>query len=90
MGRGDATDRFVVDCKNIYLAGYKTTALAASWTLMLLALNPGWQAKVREEVMQVTQVLRGGQLPNADTIRKMKTVSELIPNMNYLRRIYGM
>ncbi|KAF8039147.1 hypothetical protein BT93_B1636 [Corymbia citriodora subsp. variegata] len=76
LGGGDTTDRFVVDnCKNIYLAGYETTAVAASWTLMLLASNPGWQAKVREEVMQV---LRGGQLLDADTIRKMKTLTIVI------------
>ncbi|KAF8009000.1 hypothetical protein BT93_J0096 [Corymbia citriodora subsp. variegata] len=81
MGRGEATDRFIVDnCKNIYLAGYETTAFAASWTLMLLASNLRWQAKVREEVMQV---MRSGQLSDADMIRKMKTISERIPNMNY-------
>ncbi|XP_030440750.2 cytochrome P450 714C2-like [Syzygium oleosum] len=75
-GRGDVMDHFVVDnCKNIYLAGYETTAVAASWTLMLLALNPGWQAKVREEVMQL---LRGGQYPDADMIRKMKTLTMVI------------
>lgn len=76
LGCGDATDRFVVDnCKNIYFAGYETTAITAAWTLMLLALNPGWQAKVRKEVMQL---LRGGQLPDADMIPKMKTVNTYI------------
>uniref|UniRef100_A0A7N2LHN0 Cytochrome P450 n=1 Tax=Quercus lobata TaxID=97700 RepID=A0A7N2LHN0_QUELO len=40
----DETDRFIVDnCKNIYLAGYETTAVCATWTLMLLASNPEWQ-----------------------------------------------
>ncbi|KAI6669254.1 hypothetical protein NL676_004139 [Syzygium grande] len=67
-GRGEVTDHFVLDnCKNIYLARYETTAIAASWTLMLLALNLEWQAKVREEVMQL---LRGGQYPDADMIRR--------------------
>ncbi|KAF8009001.1 hypothetical protein BT93_J0097 [Corymbia citriodora subsp. variegata] len=76
MGRSEATDRFIVDnCKNIYLAGYETTAVAASWTLMLLASNPGWQAKVREEVMQV---MHSGQLPDADEIQKMKTLTMVI------------
>ncbi|KAF8007016.1 hypothetical protein BT93_K1119 [Corymbia citriodora subsp. variegata] len=76
LGHGDATDRFVMDnCKNIYLAGYETTAVAASWTLMLLASNPRWQAKVREEVMEL---LRGGQIPDADIIRKMKTLTMVI------------
>ncbi|KAI6669251.1 hypothetical protein NL676_004136 [Syzygium grande] len=76
LGCGEATDRFVVDnCKNIYFAGYETTAITAAWTLMLLASNLGWQAKVRKEVVQL---LRGGQLPDADMIPKMKTVNTYI------------
>ena len=43
----DETHRFIVDnCKNIYLAGYKTTVVSATWTLMLLASNPEWQKKM--------------------------------------------
>ncbi|KAL3718905.1 hypothetical protein ACJRO7_003934 [Eucalyptus globulus] len=76
LGRGDLMDRFIVDnCKIFYLAGYQTTAVAASWTLMLLASNPEWQAKVRDEVVQV---LRGGQFPDADALRKMKTLTMVI------------
>lgn len=68
----DETDRFIVDnCKNIYLAGYETTAVSATWTSMLLASNPEWQARVRAEVIEVC----GGQMPDADMVRKMKTVS---------------
>ncbi|KAH9673506.1 cytochrome P450 714A1 [Citrus sinensis] len=48
------TDRFIVDnCKNIYFAGYETTALSASWTLMLLALHPEWQERVRAEAIEM-------------------------------------
>ena len=66
------TDNFIVDnCKNIYFAGYETTAITASWALLLLALNPHWQDKVREEVVEIC----GGKIPDADMIRKMKTVS---------------
>jgi cytochrome P450 len=69
----DETDRFIVDnCKNIYLAGYETTAVSATWTLMLLASNPEWQQRVRAEVLQLCA---DGQLPDADMVRKMKTVS---------------
>lgn len=67
----DLTDQFIVDnCKNIYFAGHDTTAVTAAWTMMLLASNPDWQRRAREEVVEVC----GGQLPDADMIRKMKIV----------------
>lgn len=68
----DAIDRFVVDnCKNVYLAGYETTAVSATWCLMLLASNPEWQQKVRDEVVRATE----GRIPDYDSTRKMKLVS---------------
>ena len=67
----DAIDSFIVDnCKNIYLADFETTALAATCCLMLLAANPEWQERVRGEVLGVCD----GQAPDSDTIRKMKVV----------------
>ncbi|KAA8550472.1 hypothetical protein F0562_002156 [Nyssa sinensis] len=71
----DAIDRLIVDnCKNIYLAGYETTAVSATWCLMLLAANPEWQARVRAEALEVC----GGQMPDYDMIRKMKQLSMVI------------
>ncbi|XP_022753894.1 cytochrome P450 714C2-like [Durio zibethinus] len=71
----EATDRFVVDnCKNIYLAGYETTAVSAIWCLMLLAANQEWQDNVRTEVLQVC----GGRIPDADMLRKMKQLTMVI------------
>ncbi|RWR80538.1 cytochrome P450 714B3-like protein isoform X1 [Cinnamomum micranthum f. kanehirae] len=47
-GVGKAANRFLVDnCKNIYFAGYETTTVLATWALMLLALNPEWQARAQ-------------------------------------------
>lgn len=67
----DAVDRFVVDnCKNIYLAGYETTAVSATWCLMLLASNPQWQERIRHEVAEVCK----GHLPDYESARKMKLV----------------
>lgn len=69
-----AADRYIVDnCKNIYVAGYETTAASAMWTLMLLAINPEWQTRVREEVQEICQ----GRMPDVDMIRKMKVVSHM-------------
>ncbi|TVU37218.1 hypothetical protein EJB05_10521, partial [Eragrostis curvula] len=49
-GHAAATaEDFVVDnCKNIYFAGYETTAMTAAWCMMLLALHPEWQDQVRD------------------------------------------
>ncbi|GMY23179.1 cytochrome P450 714C2-like [Fagus crenata] len=72
----DETDRFIVDnCKNIYLAGYETTAVSATWTLMLLASNPEWQQRVRAEVRELCA---DGPLLDADMVRKMKTMTMVI------------
>ncbi|XAR60839.1 hypothetical protein NMG60_11034363 [Bertholletia excelsa] len=71
----DAIDRFIVDnCKNIYLAGYETTAVSATWCLMLLAANPAWQDRVRAEVLDISK----GQVPDYDMLRKMKQLTMVI------------
>ena len=68
----DKTGRFIVDnCKNIYQAAYETTAVCATWTMMLLASNPEWQQRVRAEVLEIC----ADRMPDADMVRKMKTVS---------------
>ncbi|KAF8410299.1 hypothetical protein HHK36_002825 [Tetracentron sinense] len=70
-----SADNFIVDnCKNIYFAGHETTAMSACWTLVLLASNPEWQARVRAEVLQ----LCGGLAPDADMLRKMKLLTMVI------------
>ncbi|KAL3517939.1 hypothetical protein ACH5RR_020528 [Cinchona calisaya] len=71
----DSIDQFIVDnCRNIYLAGYETTAVAATWCLMLLAANPEWQERARAEVLDSCE----GQVPDGDMIRKMKLLSMVI------------
>ncbi|KAH7537006.1 hypothetical protein FEM48_Zijuj03G0046300 [Ziziphus jujuba var. spinosa] len=70
-----ATNRYIVDnCRNIYAAGFETTAATAMWTLMLLAINPEWQTRAQEEVQEICQ----GQMPDADMIRKMKVLTMVI------------
>lgn len=64
-------NKFIVDnCKNIYFAGHETTATSASWCLVLLATNPNWQDRARAEVVEICK----GRVPDADMLRKMKTV----------------
>ncbi|XP_021600684.2 LOW QUALITY PROTEIN: cytochrome P450 714C2-like, partial [Manihot esculenta] len=71
----EETDRFIVDnCKNIYMAGWETTAVSASWCLMLLGVNQEWQDRVRAEVLEIC----GGSMPDYDMIRKMKLLHMVI------------
>ncbi|XWS08404.1 hypothetical protein CRYUN_Cryun41cG0077200 [Craigia yunnanensis] len=71
----ESSKRFIVDnCKNIYFAGHESTAVAASWCLMLLALRPEWQSRVRTEVAQVC----GDSLPDADSVSRLKTLTMVI------------
>ncbi|KAJ7965181.1 Cytochrome P450 [Quillaja saponaria] len=71
----ESSKRFVVDnCKNIYFAGHESTAVAASWCLMLLALHPEWQTRIRVEI---TDHCPNG-LEDADSISKLKTVTMVI------------
>ncbi|KAG2395043.1 Cytochrome P450 [Vigna angularis] len=63
----EAIDDFIVDnCKNIYLAGYETTAVSATWCLMLLAANPDWQDRVRAEVTEICS----GRIPDFSMLDK--------------------
>lgn len=74
--REDALNKFIVDnCKNMYLAGYGSTAVTSSWCLMLLATNPEWQTRVRTEVLQVC---KGAQVPTADMLLQMKQLTMVI------------
>lgn len=73
-------DQFILDnCRSIYFAGSETTALTASWTLMLLALHPEWQERVRVEIAEVCgdddDQLRQC-LKDTDKLNKLKTVLE--------------
>ncbi|XP_047947535.1 cytochrome P450 714C2-like [Salvia hispanica] len=67
--------KFIVDnCKNIYLAGHETTSISASWCLMMLAAHPDWQARAREEVLEIC----GMGMPTADMLRSMKVLTMVI------------
>jgi len=80
----DAMDNFIADnCKNICFPAYENGAVPATWTLMLLALYPEWQEKVRTEVLVICR----GQLPSSDMLHKMKTVSLIYPQVSLNIRI---
>ncbi|XP_016449098.1 cytochrome P450 714A1-like [Nicotiana tabacum] len=71
----NSSRKFIVDnCKNIYFAGHESTAVAASWCLMLLALHPEWQSRIRDEMAQICP---DGVL-DAESVSKMKMVTMVI------------
>ncbi|KAJ4961839.1 hypothetical protein NE237_021749 [Protea cynaroides] len=62
------------ECKTFFFAGHETTALLLTWTVMLLATNPSWQDKVREEVFQVCN----GEAPSSDQLSKLSLLNMVI------------
>ncbi|GAB4832308.1 hypothetical protein Ancab_006319 [Ancistrocladus abbreviatus] len=62
------------ECKTFFFAGNETTALLLTWTVMLLASNPFWQDKVREEVAQVCN----GSTPSIDHLPKLSLLNMVI------------
>ncbi|XP_013619998.1 PREDICTED: cytochrome P450 714A2-like [Brassica oleracea var. oleracea] len=70
-----AYKRFVVDnCKSILVAGHESTAVSVSWCIMLLALNPNWQIRIRDEILSSCK----NGIPDAETIPNLKTVTMVI------------
>lgn len=64
------TRELVDECKTFFFGGHETTALALSWTLLLLAMYPEWQAALREEIAEHSA---GGSL-DSDGLSKLTKV----------------
>ncbi|KDP22268.1 hypothetical protein JCGZ_26099 [Jatropha curcas] len=53
LGKTLTSRELVDECKTFFFGGHETTALALSWTLLLLAIHPEWQNRLREEIKEV-------------------------------------
>ncbi|CAK8541480.1 unnamed protein product [Lathyrus sativus] len=74
-------DRFIIDnCKTIFFAGHETTAITASWCLMLLATYQDWQDRARAEVLEVCE---NGNI-DASILKSMKTLTMVIQDIEAL------
>lgn len=69
-------NRTIIDlCKNIYFAGSESTALAITWTLLMLALHPEWQQRVRSEILDTFDNSSPRFFRDSTKLQKLKVVS---------------
>ncbi|KAL5195213.1 Cytochrome P450 714A2 [Glycine soja] len=77
------TSREVVDeCKTFFFGGHETTALAITWTLLLLAMHQDWQNQLRDEIREVVGNTLELDISMLAGLKKMKWV------MNEVLRLY--
>ncbi|KAK7380313.1 hypothetical protein VNO78_32821 [Psophocarpus tetragonolobus] len=82
LGKTFTTRDLLDECKTFFFAGHETTALAISWTLLLLAMHEDWQIQLREEIREVVGDPKELDINVLAGLRKMKWV------MNEVLRLY--
>ena len=53
LGRWLSTTELIDECKTFFFGGHETTALALTWTLLLLGIHTEWQIQLRDEIKEV-------------------------------------
>ena len=65
-------DEVISECRTFFFAGHETAAALLTWTCFLLAMNPQWQERIREEVQTVCGI---ADILTAESVNKLKVVS---------------
>ncbi|KAK3210837.1 hypothetical protein Dsin_015543 [Dipteronia sinensis] len=66
----------VEECKSFFFAGKQTTSNLLTWTTVLLAMHPQWQALARDEVLRVCGAR--DNIPTKDDVVKLKTLNMIV------------
>ncbi|KAM2975883.1 hypothetical protein FF1_001992 [Malus domestica] len=80
--RGFTTQELVDECKTFFFGGHETTALAITWTMLLLATHQDWQHQLREESREVVGDNKEIDVDMLSELKKMGWV------MNEALRLY--
>jgi len=77
LGKTFTTRDLLDECKTFFFAGHETTALAISWTLLLLAMHEDWQIQLRDEIREVV----GDKELDINVLAGLKKVTQVKPNL---------